>query len=283
MEKNLSFWKILNCLIAVYIFCGFCSGCAPTYPKEKLTNSLVDICRKEYNVDVQAQLKGKTIIVFIPLDELFDSKLDILPAAVEKIENVILTTSRVILSTDAEIDFYTIIAADIKTTAAEFVLVRYMPDVYKLMNGWISRDEYRMRVLWEVNFNPSVLNRKVYDFNLDEARLAPFLAKQIAQRLNIFFDSSVVYKVKVKGDYFEEGREFSFSMVTADVNAFKKIYTPVTIYQAQKVLSLYGFGEFDMVKVKNELLRNTFSVTKDELKNYININADDLLTLPLYP
>ena len=93
-------------LFLIAIFVGFiCSGCAPTYPKEKLAQTLVDVCEKEYDVQIQAKLIGKTIIVFIPLDELFDLKLDIMPEAVEKIEDVILTTSRAIFSTDAEIRF----------------------------------------------------------------------------------------------------------------------------------------------------------------------------------
>ncbi len=171
MEKLLLNKKLTGFFIVSLFLSGLCSGCSPTYPKEKLTESLVDVCKKEYHVTVQAKLVGKTIVVFIPLSRLFDAKLDILPEAIEKIENVILTTSRVLFSTDAKVDFYMIIAADIKTTAAEVVLVRYMDDVYKFMNGWIKRDDYRKRILWQVNFNPKLLENAFFDFDVEEITL----------------------------------------------------------------------------------------------------------------
>ena len=157
MVKN-QHCRLVRNLFLIGLFVSFvCSGCAPTYPKDKLAQTLINVCKKEYDVEIQAKLVGKTIVVFIPLDELFDLKLDILPEAVEKIEDVILTTSRALFSTDAEVDFYMIIAADVKTTAAEVFLVRYMDDVYKFMHGWINREDYSGRILWQINFDQKLL------------------------------------------------------------------------------------------------------------------------------
>jgi len=275
LARSTIFFIMLICLLNN-------NGCAPTYPKERLAKSLEGVCKKEYNVDVQAKVIGKTIVVFIPLQELFDEKLDILADAVEKIENVILTTSRVLFSTDAKVDFYMIIAADIKTTSAELVLVRYMDDVYKFMHGWINRDDYRQRVLWRVNFNPKLLQEPKFDFEVKEMILPGFLAEQIAQRLNVIFESSVVYKIKVKGDYDTQKKQFNFSLIVPVPSRFEKIYMPIILNQADKIILEYKFNDYAEVAVQNQLLRNRVVLAKEKLIEYRNVNIDNLLTLPAY-
>jgi hypothetical protein len=282
MIKNRLLYSVRNAGIFLLLGCLLNNGCAPTYPKERLTQSLVEVCKREYKIDVQAKLLGRTIVVFIPLEELFDFKLDILPNAVEKIENVILTTSRVLFSTDAKLDFYMIIAADIKTTAAELILVRYVDDVYKYMHGWINRDDYRKRVLWQVNFSPKLLKRETFDFDVPEMTVPVFLAEQISQRLNLIFDSAVAYKVKVKPEFNAEAKQFCFSVVVSDPVRFEKIYVPIIVHEAEKTLGEYRFTDFEQVIVKNQLLRNTAMVTKAELADYKATETDALLTLPLY-
>jgi len=273
---------VRNVLLLSILVCILCSGCAPSYPKEKLTESLIRICEKEYNISVQSKLVGKTIVVFLPLDELFDTKLEILPGAIEKIENVILSTSRVLFSTDADVDFYMIIAADVKTTAAELVLVRYMDDVYKFMNGWIKRGEYRQRVLWQINFDPEILKDSFFDFDIQELKLPDFLAEQIAQRLNQIFASTVVHKVKVKGQYDYQAKRFFFSAVVADNKRYKKIYTPIIVKIADTVLEDYNFEDFNGIVVKNELLRDFIVIDRKKRLEYRKVNVGELLKLPFF-
>ncbi len=265
--------------ICVSLICG---GCSPTYPKEKLAETLVDVCEKEYNVQIQAKLIGKTIIIFIPLDELFDLKLDILPEAVEKIEDVILTTSRAIFSTDAQVDFYMIIAGDVKTTAAEVLLVRYMDDVYKFMHGWIKREDYSRRILWQINFNPKLLKSSFYDFDVEEITLPGFLASQIGQRLNKIFASTVVHKIKINSEFDPETKRFFFSVVSADNTRFEKIYLPIIANIADEVLMEYKFEDFSEIIIRNELLRNFIVITKNDREEYRRVDIDELLTLPFF-
>lgn len=275
--------RLVRNLFLIAIFMSFiCGGCAPTYPKEKLAQILVDVCEKEYNVQIQAKLIGKTIVVFIPLDELFDIKLDILPEAVEKIEDVILTTSRAIFSTDAEVDFYMIIAADVKTTAAEVLLVRYMDDVYKFMHGWINRESYSNRILWQINFDPNLLKSSFFDFDVEEMTLPKFLASQIGQRLNKIFAATVVHKIKVNSEFDPETKRFFFSVASADNTRFKKVYLPIIANIADKVLLEYKFEDFSEVIIRNELLRNFVVITKSDREEYRKVDIDELLTLPVF-
>ncbi|MFH1581013.1 MAG: hypothetical protein ABIC39_02905 [Pseudomonadota bacterium] len=275
--------RLVRNLFLIGLFVGFvCSGCAPTYPKDKLTETLINVCKKEYEVEIQAKLIGKTIIVFIPLDELFDLKLDISPEAVEKIEDVILTTSRALFSTDAEVDFYMIIAADVKTTAAEVFLVRYMDDVYKFMHGWINREDYSSRILWQINFNPKLLKDSFFDFDVEEITLPGFLAAQIAQRLNKIFASSVVHKMKINSEFDPQTQRFFFSVVSADNTRFQKVYLPIIANIADKVLQEYKFEDFSEIIIRNELLRNFVVITKNDREEYRKVDIDALLTLPFY-
>ncbi len=258
------------------------SGCAPTYPKDKLEESLISLCKKTYDIDVQVKLIGKNIVVFIPLNELFNSSLEILPEAVNKIESVILSTSRILFSTDAEVDFYTIIAGDVHTTAAEVTLVRCMDDVYKFMHGWIRRDEYSKRILWQINFNTELIQNDNFDFNIKETTLPDFLAEQIGQRINLVLKTSIVNKAKVSGSFIPEQELFLFSLSEKNNQRFNKIYVPIILNIADQVLDQYKFSGFNQVAVKNELLRNSSVFEAAELKQYQSVNTDELLTLPYY-
>ena len=274
--------KRLSLLILISLLIFNTSGCAPTYPKEKLEGSLIDLCKKTYDIDVQVKLIGRNIVVFIPLNELFNSNMDILPEAVSKIENVILSTSRLLFSTDAEVDFYTIIAADVKVTAAEVILVRYMDDVYKFMNGWIGREEYRKRILWQVNFNPELIKEAFFNFNIEEMTLPKFLAEQISQRVNLELNSSVVNKAKVSGSFNQDKQLFFYSLSISNNLRFNKIYVPIILNMVDEVLAQYKFSGFNQIIVKNELLRNFVVFEKEELKEYRNVDVAELLTLPYY-
>ncbi|MFH2138422.1 MAG: hypothetical protein ABII88_07915 [Candidatus Omnitrophota bacterium] len=271
MEKNLLEMHMLKRLIAVIIVILMCcAGCnAPTYPKEKFVESLKDICKKEYQVDAQAKLVGKTLVVFLPLEELFDEKMEILPGAIDKIEKVITAASRIIFSTDAEVSFFTVVAADIKTTAAELILIKYVEDVHRLINSWISQDEYRRRILWQINFNPKHLNSAAYDFNVEELTLPVFLARQIAQRLNFASENSGYSKVRITGEYIEQEKLFFFSLITAEKNKFFETFSPDILREAALVLSSYKFEDFNGVEVRNLLNNESVTIEKKELNNYL--------------
>ena len=154
------------------------AGCnKASYPEEKIESAIKEICVKEYKIeDVEVKFSGKTIGVFLPLKKLFtaDVRQEILsghvanleslfepePQAMEQLENVLFTISRVLLSSDKEIDFYVLQATDVEATGLQLVLMGYVPDVRRVRLWDISRNEYRKRVLHELKFNRSVLWEK---------------------------------------------------------------------------------------------------------------------------
>jgi hypothetical protein len=154
------------------------SGCGKaSYPEELVESSIKEICEKEYKIqDVEVKFAGKTIAVFLPLKKLFitDLKQEVLngnianldslfepdPQAMDQLENVLFTISRVLLSSDKPIDFYMLQATDVESTGLQLVLTGYVADIRRVRLWDISRTEYRKRVLHELKFDRSVLWEK---------------------------------------------------------------------------------------------------------------------------
>lgn len=130
------------------------SGCEVTYPKERFKESVIKLCKKEYNLDVKVETLGKTIAIYVPLKDLLDFNFAITKKAAEQINNVILSVSRAALSTDAKFEFYCIIAHDAKIPELQIVIIKSVEDVKRFMLNDISRGEYSKRMLVDLRLSP---------------------------------------------------------------------------------------------------------------------------------
>lgn len=149
----------LRLCLAFLLFLNL-SGCGPTYPKEKITESVIELCKEEYNIDVKVNVIGKTLAIYIPLPSLFDITLSINDEAQEMIQNVVLSASRVVLSTDAGIEFYCVIAQDVRLPEIQIIVIKYVDDVKRAFFSDISRDEYFKRSIFDMNINPQSRKEK---------------------------------------------------------------------------------------------------------------------------
>lgn len=146
-------------LIIIFIVClgiGL-SGCGETYPKAKLTESLVNLCKKEHNLDVKVEVHGNTLAVFMPVSNLWDISFSISKEAIEKINDVVTSASRVALSTDAGIKFICIIVQDFRLPEIQIVMMEYLEDIKMYQAECISREERIKRSLMNKNLNPQAL------------------------------------------------------------------------------------------------------------------------------
>ena len=131
------------------------AGCGgPTYPKESLPELMTKLCRDEYGVDVKVDIKGATLYIYMPQEDLLDYTKGILPEAEEKINNVMLSATRVALSTDAEFRFFCIITQDPMVPEIELVLIRYIEDIKRFLYHDISRQEYFDRFIVDMKMTP---------------------------------------------------------------------------------------------------------------------------------
>lgn len=145
-------------------FCIFLSsilliqGCErPTYPKEKVEESIINLCKKEYNLDVGVRIVGRTLGVAIPVEGLVDMSMRLAQEAGEKIEDVALSIHRVAMSTDRDLEFYILNAMDKDLIGAQFILIGYLYDVKRVRLLDISRGEYHKRILRDFKFDPKQL------------------------------------------------------------------------------------------------------------------------------
>jgi hypothetical protein len=148
-------------------------GCTQTYPADRVRESIQEICQKEYRVEnVQVKIVGNTIGVFIPMKKIFDTdfkealasgriaQMENLfqptPEALDQVEDVLFSISRVLLSTDLKLQFYILQATDMEQTGLQLVLTGYVDDIKRVRLWDISREEYRRRVLHELKLNRAV-------------------------------------------------------------------------------------------------------------------------------
>jgi len=192
------------------------SGCkSQSYPADKIKESLLEICRQEYGIeDLDVKIAGNTIGVFLPLKKLFaadfkeaavtgkvrnlETLFEPSPEAMEKVEDVLFSVSRVLLSTDRQFDFYVLEATDVEKTGMQLVLVGFVNDIKRVRVWDISRNEYRKRVIHELKLNRAVVwHKPVRDFfsDLEKLPLAEIEQKYFAGLLppetiqRLFFDT----------------------------------------------------------------------------------------------
>jgi len=185
---------------------------APSFPKEALEASIKEICLKDYGIEnVEVKIVGKTLGVHLPLKRLFEQDIESLilsgkikdaenflqlsEEAVEKIQDVIFTTSRVIISSDEQIDFYVVKATDVEETGMEFILINYVDDVKRVRFWDIALSEYYKRSYRDLKMNPSLylkkpvleLFRSVGDMKLTEILNRYFVSQATLKDISPFF------------------------------------------------------------------------------------------------
>ncbi|MDD5428413.1 MAG: hypothetical protein PHI58_04145 [Candidatus Omnitrophica bacterium] len=150
MKRKPFFFLIMSCALSAAIL----TGCGPTYPKEKFADSIVRVCKREYKLDVKVATMGKTVAIYVPLQELWDMTFALTKRAGEEINDVILTVSRVSLSTDADYNFYVVIAYDVRIPEIQIIIIKSVEDVKRFMLNDISRGEFAKRMLIDKRINP---------------------------------------------------------------------------------------------------------------------------------
>lgn len=148
-------------LVASYLLLAALTGCSATYPKDKIKESVIKICKQEYGVDVKVAVEGKTMAIYLPLADLMDYSFNLSKSASDKINDVIFSAARVALSTDAKIDFYCVIAHDTKMPELQVIIIKGVDDIKRLFATDISRGEYMKRMLIDLRWSPQAKKEQV--------------------------------------------------------------------------------------------------------------------------
>lgn len=262
------------------------TGCGPTYPKITLSESLIRLCKEEYNVDVSVQIAGKTLGVYVPLEKLFDSTLRLSPDVGSQLDGVILATSRVVLSTDDPPDFYVVVAQDKRIPGVELRLVRYVQDIRRLNYGDLSRNEYTKRMIFEFGLGLGIFSGEEQAFHLEEIKLEQFLAVQMAQRMKAKFDEEKELQggleiKSVRGEFIPsrfvitlEAQEFATTPWEIEETTDEKRVLASALEVVLEVLKGYRFDAFDGVELKTPFLNHTFVLSREILELYRHGKVD---------
>lgn len=133
------------------------ASCGPSYSKARVAEAVVELCQKEYQLTVQAKLEGTTLAVLLPAQDLLESPLPITPETdlqtlseqpkfsakgMDQLQHVALVVRRVILSTDAPMDFYIVLIRDAASGQIELRWLGHVLDLKRLNAFDISQGEF---------------------------------------------------------------------------------------------------------------------------------------------
>ena len=185
--KGLSrFFIILPCIFLPAVI----SGCgSATYPEARCKEALQEIALKEYKIPhIEVEFVGTTLGVFLPLDKIFaadlkealmsgkvtdmESLFQPTEEAIDKVENILFSMSRIMLSTDKKIDFYYLQATDVEKSGMDLTFIGQIDDLKRVRFWDIPRSEYRKRIIHDLHMNRAALwHRPVRHFfkDLNEA------------------------------------------------------------------------------------------------------------------
>ncbi|MFH1857295.1 MAG: hypothetical protein ABH845_00100, partial [Candidatus Omnitrophota bacterium] len=251
-------------------------------------------------MNVTVQRVGKTLGVYVPLEKLFDSTLRLSPEVGDQLDGVILSTSRVVLSTNDPPDFYVVVAQDKRIPGIELKLIRYVQDLRRFWLQDLSRGEFNKRMLFEFGLDLGIFKEGNEHFNLEEVHFEQFLAQQMAFRIKMRLEEEALFKNKlelrtVKGKFVEaqtdadgktQGKpagDFALSLDVQDRGfALRK---PIDAESEKKIFALmldvvlevfrgYHFEAFRNVTIQIPYLHQNFVIGRDDLERYRHKKMD---------
>ena len=146
MRKIKNLPATIFALFAVLFLPG-CKPNQPTYTKEKTVESIISLCQREYKIEPKVWLSGDTIWIYISLPGLFKKDLQLDKDASKKINDVIFSASRVVLSMKPRPLFMSIVASDTEEYGLDYTMTIWIMDIVKAQFQVISRDDFFQRIV----------------------------------------------------------------------------------------------------------------------------------------
>lgn len=266
---------------------GVLSSCEPTYPARTLTAQLEKMARDEEKLSITAHATGKTLWVYVPLEGLVsETDLSWNAKEIEKLGKVLSIVHRVILSTDAELDFMVIVASDVKKFGVQLITYEYVPDVKQAILEKFSRGEFFRRSIKDVVVNPAAIGdltgESISYFDLSFDR---FLGLQVVHRAKNLFARdktlSKIYDLKSTSQSERFGTikiEMEFLKKTYDLTLEEENIKPLDYIKmiAAQVAANYDFKNFQAFELKDTFSGETATLDIAALKK-VKIDLPELL------
>jgi len=265
---------LISALIASVLY--GCIQIKPTYTKERIAESIILLCQKEYNVEPKVWLLEETVWIYLPVGTLITNNLQWQKEALGSINKVLMGSSRVILSMRPRPQFMVIVASDIEDYGIDYQITSWIPDIVKYQLQLISRDEFSRRSLIKITENIDALRDKEgLHLAKEDITLRGFLAEQIIQRIRMKFTLEENFR-----GYFKLGEVDS--VIQGDTFRVKAYIEqtgapPKKIANAEEeiakiiayVIREYEIKDFLLADIKNTASGQQLLFTRSELGNFL--------------
>lgn len=156
----------------------------PSYPAKDVAGALKRMCQQNYHMTIEARKVGDSLQTFFwKVGILKPGQAELNPEAAEAFEHVLLSATRIALSSDAHLKFLEIKMAD-ALTGANVSLCRFVPDIKDSMYTRLSEEEYFNRLVLEVNAREPRRQEEWKEAEWDPPMtMSMFITKQVVSRL----------------------------------------------------------------------------------------------------
>lgn len=284
---------LFSLFISIFLY-GCQSNIEPTYKENDIPSLVQKICKDEYNLDVTTQRTPTTLWIYAPLekilhkdfgteaDKIFDEEIS------DKLRNILTAIGRVLISSDNTPEFFSLVTSDIKI-GLDYIIICNVLDIKKTYAGFTPWTESNKRYVLKFTANPEAIgdiegkHLKIYNITLPD-----FLADQITQRINIYFQNETqgkYFKIEKLNGRFdssnlmaekssnntEEGNfifDYSINQISKpaqEINTAKEILKIISY-----CVKTYEFNDFAAVEL-NDL---------SDTKNNITLNKKAILAIP---
>ncbi len=225
--------------------------------------------------------------MFMPSEKLIDEKeLSWNNKGLEEMSKVIAVTHRVTLSTDADIKFLAVVAADTKKYGLELTAIEYISDIKEAMLERFSRGEYFMRSVRNVDFNEEAIGdptgsyKKFHDITFDE-----FIGYQIIHRAKALFakDKKLrsLFEIRSSASSVKFGAikiDFEFMRRKYNLTDYEKSVNPLAYTKmiAAEVVKGYDYYDFQAIEITDTFSENGIKIFPQEIPKIL-INLPDYL------
>lgn len=251
-----------------------------------MPDQLTRLIKEEAEADVRVRVVGKTLWVFLAMDNMVNDKTNTWePKSLEKFNKIMNTVHRVMLSTDAPIDFLAFIAADIKKFGVEFMVVDYIQDLKEAVLERFSRGEFFMRSVRDIRFDPMLIGDTMGEnVNYHDISFEEFISLQIIHRTKNLFakDKTLDSLFDLKTTSWDE----KFSILKIELEFIRKRYDLSPEEEKIKpldyvvMITAQTFNNYAFKDVQAVELTDTFS------KDIVKMSREDLekvqIKLPEY-
>ena len=287
---NSLLFEIAASVVLILFISVAMTGCASkvSFPSETIPQSIETLCKKHYDMDVAARVSGQTIGVMSYVDRLVDETGKIDQEVIRKtIGDMILTITRVALSTDIKIRFEVVVIRGIQDLN-EIRITRNLEDIKKAQTEALSVEESLSRTLWEQSrYRPDIIDPDY--FPLQDISMETFFEKQIVQRVRFAAQTksddgaSFLPSELVEGRFSSSptgGNVFEFSIVSFE-SAAPEVNVLKVLRVINDVFKGYDFKGYDLIVIKDLLGRKMLVVDVEMLTQFQQnqLNEDDIMRL----